>query len=176
MNDCLFFGRNDFVVLDENEPEKITKPIQFKFENENENENEKQIKQISSKNIQKVTVGEENENILTIEGNVFAKGRNINPKIQNEFINISSLIEDTNDRIIEDVVSGNNSIYLLSSNQNAYGIGSNHYDQLGFDYETLEETEKPILMMKNVSKIFSGNTSNHVFLLNSKSRIIWMWI
>ncbi|KAJ5075753.1 hypothetical protein M0811_06615 [Anaeramoeba ignava] len=48
MNDCLFFGYNDEPILLKNEPDKITKPIQFKFENEKENENEKQIKQISS--------------------------------------------------------------------------------------------------------------------------------
>ncbi|KAJ5070697.1 claret isoform a [Anaeramoeba ignava] len=201
MNDCLFCGRNKKPKIFKNKPNKITKPIQFKFENENENENEneKQIKQISSstfstiflfkngkaieylnendskqnpekiqieENIQKVTVGFSNEAILTIEGNVFAKGDDINPKNPKEFINISSLIEDTNDRIIQDIVSGASSIYLLTSNQNAYGIGSNYFGQLGFDFETLEETEKPILMMKNVSKIFSGSISNHVFLLN----------
>ncbi|KAJ5077353.1 hypothetical protein M0811_05875 [Anaeramoeba ignava] len=198
MNDCLFFGSNQFPKLFKNKPEKITKPIQFKFENENENENEKQIKQISSglfstiflfengkaieylnendsnqnpqkipiENIQKVSVGYDNEAILTKEGNVFAKGKNINSKNPKEFINISSLIEDTNDRIIQDVVSGNRSIYLLTSNHNAYGIGSNDYCQLGFDSETLKETEKPILMMKNVSIIFSGNNSYHVFILN----------
>ncbi|KAJ5071132.1 hypothetical protein M0811_10616 [Anaeramoeba ignava] len=186
MNDCLFFGRNDEPKFIKNESDTITKPIQFKFENEkeNENENEKQIKQISldelnqnpqkiqiEENIQKVTVGYANEAILTKEGNVFAKGRNINPKNPNEFINISSLIEDTNDRIIQDIVSGYKSIYLLTSNQNAYGIGSNKYGQLGFDYKTLEETEKPILMMKNVSKIFSGNSSRHVFLLNSNQEL-----
>ncbi|KAJ5070049.1 hypothetical protein M0811_11253 [Anaeramoeba ignava] len=201
MNDCLFFGFNSFPKLFKNEPYEITKPIQFKFENENENENEneKQIKQISTgdysiiflfkngkaieysnqnpekiqieENIQKVTVGYQNEAILTIEGNVFAKGNIINPNNSNEFINISSLIEDTNDRIIQDIVSGSYSIYLLTSNQNAYGIGLNEYGQLGFDFETLKKTEKPILMMKNVSKIFSGNTSNNVFLLNSNQEL-----
>ncbi|KAJ5078067.1 claret isoform a [Anaeramoeba ignava] len=203
MNDCLFFGWNHFPKLIKNEPNLITKPIQFKFENknENENENEKQIKQISSsyfatiflfengkaieylknsnpnpskiqiENIQKVTVGSQNEAILTIEGNVFAKREYINTKNPNEFINISSLIEDPNDRIIQDIVSGNNSIYLLTSNQNVYGIGDNQLGQLGFDSETLQKTEKPILMMKNVSKIFSGNSSNHIFLLNSNQEL-----
>ncbi|KAJ5079692.1 claret isoform a [Anaeramoeba ignava] len=122
-------------------------------------------------NIQKVTVGVQNEAILTIEGNVFAKGRDINPYNPTEFINISSLIEDTNDRIIEDIVSGAHAIYLLTSNQNVYGIGSNEYGQLGFDSKTLPKTEKPILIMKNVSKIFSGNTSNHVFLLNPNQEL-----
>ncbi|KAJ5079043.1 claret isoform a [Anaeramoeba ignava] len=203
MNDCLFFGSNQKPKLIKNKPNKIIKPIQFKFENENENENEKQIKQISSgnfstiflfengkvieylnendlnqnpskiqiENIQKVTVGALNETILTIEGNVFAKGMNINPKNPYQFINISSLIEDTNDRIIEDIVSGYNSIYLLTSNQNVYGIGDNEYGQLGFDSVTLRKTEKPILMMKNVSKIFSGNYSYSVFLLNSNQEL-----
>ncbi|KAJ5071295.1 claret isoform a [Anaeramoeba ignava] len=199
MNEIIFFGYNKYPKLFKNKPNKITKPIQFKFENENENENEKQIKQISSsffstiflfengkaieylsendsnenpvkiqieENIQKVTVGNENEAILTIEGNVFAKGININPYNPNEFINISSLIEDTNDRIIEDIVSGSRAIYLLTSNQNVYGIGSNQFGQLGFDSKTLPKTENPILMMKNVSKIFSGNSSKYVFLLN----------
>ncbi|KAJ5074852.1 claret isoform a [Anaeramoeba ignava] len=171
MNEILFFGRNVIPIIIKNEPNIITKPIQFKFENENENKNEKQIKQISSENIQKVTVGEDNETILTIEGNVFAKGKDINSKNPNEFINISSLIEDKNDRIIEDIVSGYNSIYLLTSNQNVYGIGSNEYGQLGFDSKTLPKTEKPILIMKNISKIFSGISSNHVFLLNSNQEL-----
>ncbi|KAJ5066167.1 hypothetical protein M0811_03500 [Anaeramoeba ignava] len=199
MNEILFFGSNQFPKLIKNKPEKITKPIQFKFENENENGNENEIKQISSsefstiflfkngkvieylnenpsriqieENIQKVTVGNRNEAILTIEGNVFARGYHINPKNPNEFINISSLIEDTNDRIIQDIVSGIFSIYLLTSNQNVYGIGDNSYGQLGFDYETLPKAKKPILMMKNVSKIFSGNFSHRVFLLNSNQEL-----
>ncbi|KAJ5066467.1 hypothetical protein M0811_13580 [Anaeramoeba ignava] len=206
MNDCLFFGLNQYPNLIQNESDKIKKPIQFKFENENENENEneKQIKQISSgrfsiiflfkngkaieylnendsnqnpekiqieENIQKVTVGFENEAILTIEGNVFAKGYDIDPNNPNKFINISSLIEDTNNRIIEDIVCGANSIYLLTSNQNVYGIGSNEFGQVGLDSETLPNTEKPILMMKNVSKIFSGHSSVNVFLLNSNQEL-----
>ncbi|KAJ5074752.1 btk-binding protein-related [Anaeramoeba ignava] len=169
MNEILFFGSNQNPKLFKNEPEIITKPIQFKFENENENE--KQIKQISTKNIQKVTVSSGNEAILTKEGNAFAKGYNINPKNPNELINISSLIEDTNDRVIQDIISGNNSIYLLTSNHNAYGIGSNQYFQLGFDSRTLPKIEKPILMMKNVSKIFSGIDSKHAFLLNSNQEL-----
>ncbi|KAJ5066061.1 hypothetical protein M0811_03394 [Anaeramoeba ignava] len=201
MNEILYFGLNENPILFKNETEKIRKPIQFKFENENENENEiKQIstgglatiflfengkaieyltendsnqnpEKIQIENIQKVTVGLDNEVILTIEGNVFAKGEDINPNNPNEFINISSLIEDTNDRIIQDIVSGSGSIYLLTSNQNVYGIGDNEYSQLGLDSETLPKTEKPILMMKNVSKIFSGNCSIHVFLLNSNQEL-----
>ncbi|KAJ5076334.1 regulator of chromosome condensation [Anaeramoeba ignava] len=206
MNESIFFGRNQYPKFLKNEPDEITKPIQFKFENENENENEneKQIKQISSglfstiflfengkaieylkendsnqnpekiqieEDIQKVTVGFSNETILTTEGNVFAKGYDINPRNPNEFINISSLIEDKNDRIVRDVVSIYSSIYLLTSNQNAYGIGDNYFGQLGFDSETLPKTEKPILMMKNVSKIFSGNSSNCIFLLNSNQEL-----
>ncbi|KAJ5066795.1 rcc1 and btb domain-containing protein [Anaeramoeba ignava] len=122
-------------------------------------------------NIQKVTVSFRNEAILTIEGNVFAKGININSKKSNEFINISSLIEDTNDRIIQDIACSAQSIYLLTSNQNVYGIGSNGNCQLGFDPKKLQKTEKPILMMKNVSKIFSGIISYHVFLLNSNQEL-----
>ncbi|KAJ5075254.1 claret isoform a [Anaeramoeba ignava] len=99
------------------------------------------------------------------------KGIYINPNNPKEFINISSLIEDINDRIIEDIVSGARSIYLLTSNQNAYGIGSNYYGQLGFDSKTIKKTQKPILIMKNVSKIFSGNDSNYVFLLNSNQEL-----
>ncbi|KAJ5067659.1 hypothetical protein M0811_02847 [Anaeramoeba ignava] len=200
MNEILFFGSNQNPKFIKNEQDKITKPIQFKFEfeNENENENEKQIKQISSnsfatiflfkngkaieyskqnpekiqiENIQKVTVGRQNEAILTKEGNVFAKGKNINPKNPNEFINISSLIEDRKDRIVKYVICSARSIYLLTSNQNAYGIGSNKFGQLGLESETLKKTQKPILMMKNVSKIFSGNNADVVFLLNSNQQL-----
>ncbi|KAJ5066120.1 rcc1-like g exchanging factor-like protein [Anaeramoeba ignava] len=174
-----------FKIENENENEKQIKQISssffstiFLFKNgkaieylkgnySKQNPEKIQIKE----NIQKVTVDEQNEAILTKEGNVFAKGEYINPKKPNRFINISSLIEDTNDRIIQDIVSGANAIYLLTSNQNVYGIGSNYYGQLGFDYETLEKAEKPILMMKNVSKIFSGNNSTHVFLLNSNQEL-----
>ncbi|KAJ5076168.1 claret isoform a [Anaeramoeba ignava] len=195
MNEIIFFGKNEFPKLIKNEKEIITKPIQFKFKNENEKqikqisssyystiflfENGKAIEYLNEndskpnpkkiqikENIQKVTVGYENEAILTTEGNVIAKGYNINSNNSNEIINISLLIEDPNDRIIEDIISGAYSIYLLTSNQNVYGIGSNQDDQLGFDSETLPETQKPILMMKNVSKIFSGNSSKYVFLLN----------
>ncbi|KAJ5072486.1 btk-binding protein-related [Anaeramoeba ignava] len=147
---------------------KNGKAIEYLNENDsNQNPEKIQIEE----NIQKVTVGEQNEAILTIEGNVFAKGYNINPNNPNEFINISSLIEDPNDRIIQDIVSGFSSVYLLTSNQNSYGIGSNSFGQLGFDSETISKTEKPILMMKNVSKIFSGTGSFHVFLLNSNQEL-----
>ncbi|KAJ5079427.1 hypothetical protein M0811_04448 [Anaeramoeba ignava] len=168
----------------ENENEKQIKQISsgyfgtiFLFENGkaieylNENDSKQNPEKIQIENIQKVIVDFENEAILTIEGNVFAKGEDINPNNLNEFINISSLIEDKNDRIIEDIVSCSNTIYLLTSNQNAYGIGSNKLGQLGFDSETLPKTEKPILMMKNVSKIFSGNSSDSVFLLNSNQEL-----
>ncbi|KAJ5070489.1 btk-binding protein-related [Anaeramoeba ignava] len=147
---------------------KNGKAIEYLNENDsNQNPSKIQIEE----NIQKVTVGYQNEAILTIKGNGFAKGKDINTNNPKEFINISSLIEDTNDRIIQDIVSGRFSIYLLTSNQNVYGIGSNEYGQLGFDSETLPKTEKPILMMKNVSKIFSGNSSFHVFLLNSNQEL-----
>ncbi|KAJ5075579.1 claret isoform a [Anaeramoeba ignava] len=122
-------------------------------------------------NIQKVTVYWRNEAILTKEGNVFTKSRNVNSENPKEFINISSLIEDTNDRIIQDIVSGHYSIYLLTSNQNVYGFDGKYSAQLDFDSQTLEYTEKPILIMKNVSKIFSENTSKHVFLLNSNQEL-----
>ncbi|KAJ5067320.1 claret isoform a [Anaeramoeba ignava] len=146
---------------------KNGKAIEYLKQNDpNQNPQKIQIEE----NIQKVTVGFQNEAILTKEGNVFAKGININPNNPKEFINISSLIEDINDRIIEDIVSGHSSIYLLTSNQNAYGIGSNKSGQLGFDSETLKKTEKPILMMKNISKIFSGNSSYSV-ILNSNQEL-----
>ncbi|KAJ5079718.1 hypothetical protein M0811_04028 [Anaeramoeba ignava] len=199
MNEIIFFGQNDYPKLIKNKPNKIKKLMQFHLQNENEKQikqissgnsstiflfengkgieylNEDDSKQnpheIQIENIQKVSVGHRNEAILTIEGNVFAKGFDINPKRSKEFINISSLIENKNDRIIQDIVSGYDSIYLLTSNQNVYGIGSNRSSQLGFDSETLEKTEKPILIMKNVSKIFSGNSSIHVFLLNSNQEL-----
>ncbi|KAJ5080310.1 regulator of chromosome condensation [Anaeramoeba ignava] len=175
--------------------------LKFENENENENENEKQIKQISPgefstiflfengkaieylrdsnqnpskiqiENIQKVTVGYSNEAILTSKGNVIAKGNYIDSNFPDQFINISSLIEYKKDRVIKDIVSGSGSIYLLTSNQNAYGFGSNDYCQLGFNTKTLQRARKPMLMMRNVSKIFSGNTSNHVFLLNSNQEL-----
>ncbi|KAJ5066977.1 hypothetical protein M0811_03321 [Anaeramoeba ignava] len=204
MNDVFFFGENHLRIILPEQRKKIRKPIPIQFENENKNENEKQIKQILSgefatiflfkngkaieylryskqnpqkiqieENIQKVTVGSSNEAILTTEGNVLLLDDSESQSIDN-FKSISSLIEDTKDRIIQDVITGANSIYLLTSNQNAYGIGSNFNGQLGFD--SFYNTEKPILMMKNVSKIFSGNLFNSCFSFKFKSRIIWMRI
>ncbi|KAJ5067835.1 claret isoform a [Anaeramoeba ignava] len=163
MNEIIFFGGFSTIFLFKN-----GKAVEYLNQN-NSKQNPSKIQ--IEENIQKVSVGYHNEAILTLEGNVFAKGYNISSENLNEFINISLLIEDTNDRIIQDIVSGDGSIYLLTSNHNVYGIGSNKYGQLGFDSETLEETQKPILMMKNVSKIFSGNSSNHVFILNSNQEL-----
>ncbi|KAJ5072863.1 claret isoform a [Anaeramoeba ignava] len=126
---------------------------------------------VKIENLKKVTSSYEIEAILTYEGKALAKGNNINPKKLHLFLNLSSLIEDKNDRIIEDIVCGRDSIYLLTSNQNAYGFGSNKYGQLNFDYKALEKAEEPILMMKNVSKIFSGGNSSSVFLLNSNQEL-----
>ncbi|KAJ5067565.1 rcc1-like g exchanging factor-like protein [Anaeramoeba ignava] len=162
MNDCLFFGYFSTIFLFKN-----GKAIEYL----NENDSKQNPSKIQIENIQKVSVGSGNVAILTKERNVFAKGKDINPNNPNEFMNISSLIEDTNDRIIEDIICSRSSIYLLTLNQNVYGIGSNQFGQLGFDSETLEKTEKPILMMKNVSKIFSGISSDHVFLLNSNQEL-----
>ncbi|KAJ5073033.1 hypothetical protein M0811_08988 [Anaeramoeba ignava] len=196
MNDCLFFGSNHQPFFFQDQPQTITQPIQFKFPY---SLNGKQIKQVQSgylttflfengeafeygiyadypekiqiENIQKVVVGAQNAGILTKEGNLFGKGYQIFPQDPEELINISSLIEDTNDRVIQDVVSGYNSIYLLTSNHNVYGVGDNYYGQLSADSGILKKTEKPILMMKNVSKIFSGITSAHVFLLDSNQEL-----
>ncbi|KAJ5078368.1 hypothetical protein M0811_05156 [Anaeramoeba ignava] len=139
----------------------------LKEKDSNQNPSEIQIEE----NIQKVTVGFQNEAILTKEGNVFAKGKDISEKNPNEFMNISSLIEDPKDRVIQDIACGYCSIYLLTSNQNVYGIGSNYFSQLGFDSTYQPNYEKPVLMMKNVSKIFSGNSSNFIFLLNSNQEL-----
>ncbi|KAJ5067357.1 btk-binding protein-related [Anaeramoeba ignava] len=180
-----FKFENENENKNENENEKQIKQIStgnlstiFLFKNgkaieylnkDDSNQNPQKIQ--IEENIQKVTVSSRNEAILTKEGNVFAKGEDINPNNPNEFINISSLIEDTNDIIIQDIFFGQSSIYLLTSNQDAYSIGSNQFSQLGFDSKTLEKTKKPILMMKNVSKIFTGNISNSVFLLNSNQEL-----
>ncbi|KAJ5073512.1 hypothetical protein M0811_08629 [Anaeramoeba ignava] len=179
MNEILFFGLNKYPKLFTNQPKKIFRITQVKFENENE----KQIKQISSGDFSVIFLFKNGKAIEYLNDSsnqnpeksklkkIFKKKKDINPNNPNEFINISSLIEDPNDRIIQDVVSSADSIYLLTSNQNVYGIGSNKYGQLGFDSKTLDKTEKPILMMKNVSKIFSGNYSLAVFLLNSNQEL-----
>ncbi|KAJ5077796.1 hypothetical protein M0811_05486 [Anaeramoeba ignava] len=170
MNEILFFGSNEDPILIKNKTDSITKPIQFKFENENENENEneKQIKQISTGEFSTIFLFKNGKAIEYLN----QKYSNQNPqKIQIEENIQKVTVGNTNDRIIQDVVSGIFSIYLLTSNQNAYGIGDNFFGQLGFDSETLKETEKPILMMKNVSKIFSGDYSHRVFLLTSNQEL-----
>ncbi|KAJ5080704.1 rcc1 and btb domain-containing protein [Anaeramoeba ignava] len=169
MDEVFFSGLNLFPSLSGFKGSKTnTKfiPIQFKFENESENENEKQIKQIHRIfSTNKITFLFKNGEI-----SIHQMKEKKPEKIQIEE-NIQKVTVDTNDRIIKDIVSSLSSIYLLTSNQNAYGIGSNNLGQLGFDSKTLPKTEKPILMMKNVSKIFSGNDSLFVFLLNSNQEL-----
>ncbi|KAJ5068999.1 protein aardvark [Anaeramoeba ignava] len=115
--------------------------------------------------IRKVSVGEQNEAVLTPDGVAYAKGYDINSE-KNEFTNISELIDNQDDKVIEDIISNFKTVYLLTSNQNAYGIGSNEYGQLGLDPKKIEEAKSPILMMQTISKIFSGSCSFCVFLLN----------
>ncbi|KAJ5073856.1 hypothetical protein M0811_08129 [Anaeramoeba ignava] len=154
---------------------KNGKAIEYlkKVENQNRNRNRTQNEnpqKIQIENIEKVTVNSGNEAILTKEGNVFAKRRNINQRNPNEFINISSLIEDKNDRTVQDIVCSSDAIYLLTSNRNVYKFESNEFNRIR-PKSIQKNPIKPILMMKNVSKIFSGNTSNHVFLLNSNQKL-----
>ncbi|KAJ5073799.1 hypothetical protein M0811_08363 [Anaeramoeba ignava] len=127
--EIFFFGENRRMVFckDSSFEIRLPKQIFFLFENGKAIEYLKDEKpqKIQIKNINKISCGWEIEAILTKEGTAFGKGKHINDKNPNEFINISSLIEDPNDRVIEDLVSGRDAIYLLTSNHNAYGIGSN---------------------------------------------------
>ncbi|KAJ5067447.1 hypothetical protein M0811_12897 [Anaeramoeba ignava] len=134
-----------------------------------ENDSNQNPEKIQIENIEKVTLGSDNEAVLTSKGKVFAKGKYINRKNPNEFIKISSLIEDPNDRIIEDVVSGAESIFLLTSNQNVYGIGLNSHAQFGF--EDPKTAKKPIFMMSNITRVFTNTFSYSVFLLDSNEEL-----
>ncbi|KAJ5077539.1 btk-binding protein-related [Anaeramoeba ignava] len=164
--------RGMFLSVTDDTSNKVTDYSELTIEYLSEEDSKQNPQKIQIKeNIQKVAVGYRNEAILTIEGNVFAKGRIINSKNPNKFINISSLIKNKHDRIIEDIVCGHESIYLLTLNHNAYGIGSNLYFQLGFDSKKLKKAKKPILIMKNVSKIFSGNSSLSLLILNSNQEL-----
>ncbi|KAJ5069423.1 hypothetical protein M0811_11595 [Anaeramoeba ignava] len=191
--DIWFCGQNTIANLLLNQQERITRTIQINLP-----ENESTLKQISSgylstiflfengkaieytqksrkpqqipnSNISKVLVGYWNISFLTSNGEVFAKGKIINSTNSRNYTNISSLIDEPNDRIIKDIVCGAKSIYLLTSNQTVYGIGSNNSGQLGC--ESPNQSNKPIFMMKNVSKIFSGSHSDSVFLLNSNKEL-----
>ncbi|KAJ5079952.1 hypothetical protein M0811_14327 [Anaeramoeba ignava] len=200
MNEIFFFGKNLFFVFIDEIP-SIKEPFPFNFPNEKQikqiipketsaiflfengeaieyrDDANKYLKKIQFKNIKKIISGYQIEAILTEDGNLFAEGlmktllgiRNRN--FSTKYPNISSLIEDPNDRIIEDIVCSSDTVYLLSSNQNCYGFGSNFHCQLGLDSETLKISEKPVLMMKNVSKVFSGISSNSVFILNSNQKL-----
>ncbi|KAJ5073644.1 hypothetical protein M0811_08481 [Anaeramoeba ignava] len=121
--------------------------------------------------IKKISFSDSHEGILTEEKIFFAKGRRSRNYHLYDFTNFSEFIEDPNDRIIEDIVSGLDAIYCLTSNGNAYGFGSNYRSQLGITRKKLPELNQPILMMKNVSKIFTGDNSKYVFLLNSNQEL-----
>ncbi|KAJ5067449.1 regulator of chromosome condensation [Anaeramoeba ignava] len=193
-NDIWFFGENNFafMMIYDYHP-NIIKPIQLNnFHQTTEiekiiitnfviiiheqnyqaieySQNLPKPQKIEIENIQKVSVGAFHLAILTKEGKAFAKGKYVNTKNPDIFNNLSDSIEDPNEIIIQDIVCGQISIYLLTSNQNAYGIGSNIFGQIGFDSQQV--FNNPILMMKNVSKIFSGKFANHVFLLNSNQEL-----
>ncbi|KAJ5073075.1 hypothetical protein M0811_09030 [Anaeramoeba ignava] len=130
---------------------------------------------LSIENIRKVSAGFKMIAFLTTEREVIMTREDENPIKDDPFRNISNLIEYPRDRIISDVVCGANSVYLLSENGNSYGIGSNYWHQLGYKPEDktkkLEKSEKPIFMMSNVSKIYSGSYSHSVFLLTSNQKL-----
>ncbi|KAJ5074282.1 btk-binding protein-related [Anaeramoeba ignava] len=193
-NNVWFFGRNPFLSSYSSDPSRTLKPHQLvtlKIQ-------EQPIKQVSSDEkissilfangevlefingstqklklpkIKKILLSFEKEILLSQDGDVFIRNYHYSPKHEDTFIEISSLIEDSNDRKIIDFTSGRSSIYLLTSNQNAYGFGSNEKCQLGLDSKTLKKAEKPVLMMQNVTKIYSGIFSNSVFLLDSNQEI-----
>ncbi|KAJ5072948.1 hypothetical protein M0811_09162 [Anaeramoeba ignava] len=164
-NDKIIKDTNDKIIEDTND--KLIKDTNDKII---EDTNDKIIKDTNDKIIKDTNdkiIEDTNDKIIKDTNDKIIK--DTNDKLIEDTNN--RIIEDTNDRIIEDIVSGAYSIYLLTPNHNAYGIGLNDFGQLGFDSYTLPKTEKPILMMKNVSKIFSGNFSLHVFLLNSNQEL-----
>ncbi|KAJ5070721.1 hypothetical protein M0811_01702 [Anaeramoeba ignava] len=189
-----FFGQNRNGFLIEDVTEIIKKPIQlsisdsdtslikissgkfstiFLFENGEANEYlnySKQNKKIQIENIQKVSISSENEAVLTKEGKVFGKGKEINPQNSNQFTNISEEIHDTNDRMIENVVSSRSSIYLLSSSRNLYIMNLVPYIPTQ-NLSVIEIKRTLLLRMENVSKIFSGNSSKFYFVLNSNQEL-----
>ncbi|KAJ5074637.1 claret isoform a [Anaeramoeba ignava] len=129
----------------------------------------KRARKIQFENIKKAVSGNLSFGVLTLDGNVFVKGKIIHSEQKESFIKVNDMIEDEDDRIIKDVICGMNSIYMLSEKNTAYGFGNNNYGQLCC--ERSENKNKVVLMMKNVLKIYSGNSANHVFLLNSNQEL-----
>ncbi|KAJ5075764.1 dolichol-phosphate mannosyltransferase subunit 1 [Anaeramoeba ignava] len=130
---------------------------------------DQKIEKIQIENIKKLCFNSHFEYILTTEGNLLRRIHIFSTTQPYRFENMSKEIEDPKDRIIQDIVSGTTSIYLLTTNQNAYQIKLCYEDSdSGLRSERFTN---PILMMKNVSKIFSGICSYHVFLLNSNQEL-----
>ncbi|KAJ5073083.1 hypothetical protein M0811_09038 [Anaeramoeba ignava] len=163
INDLFFFGQNKFRQLLPYQPSKISKPIHLDLF-----DSEKQIKQITSGIIATSFLFENGKVVQCLR----ERDSNQNPQeipIENiKKISGGDYVFYPNDQVIQDIVSGFRSVYLLSEKGNVYGIGSNGYGQLGLGL--IRKAEKPILMMENVSRIFSGNCSL-VFLLNSNQEL-----
>ncbi|KAJ5071096.1 btk-binding protein-related [Anaeramoeba ignava] len=194
MNQILFFGRNKYPRLIENEPEKIKKPIQFKFENENE----KQIKQIESsyfstiflfengkaieylndsyqnpekiqieENIQKVTVVSRSEAILTKEGNVF---ENQEKKTIQKLTQIQNIPKG---KIIDIQCGYWHSIMLIENpERKLYSCGYYQYNGLGNNQTTYEFTEIKSSLFENDNIIDFSVGNLHTLILTSNPKLI----
>ncbi|KAJ5080634.1 hypothetical protein M0811_13886 [Anaeramoeba ignava] len=130
---------------------------------------QKKAKTIQFPNIKKISSGFSIYAILTENGEVYFKGHYYNPRKKTNFFKIHHLIDDPNDNLIVDVVCGTGTIYLFTEKSTVYGIGDNNFGQLGL--ESSNCSEKPVLMMKNVDKIFCSNYTSSLFLLNSNQEL-----
>ncbi|KAJ5069396.1 btk-binding protein-related [Anaeramoeba ignava] len=192
--DIRIFGFNTFSKILKNSSSKIKKPIQINLKKEYQikqiigsdsifvlyqngkaeeyKTNSKKKISIRNEKIEKISTGNKIISILTNEKKVYLSGNIITKsekQSQNEFINISKRIEDPEDQNVNDVICGAFSVYLLTSKGNVYGIGENGFGQLGNNLN--DQKKQAILMMKDVSKVFTGNSSSHVFILNSKKEL-----
>ncbi|KAJ5079978.1 hypothetical protein M0811_14256 [Anaeramoeba ignava] len=92
---------------------------------------------------------------------------------QNIKTNSKKKISIKNEKI-EKISTGNKIISILTNEKKEMfmELEKNGFGQLG---NNLNDQKQAILMMKDVSKVFTGNSSSHVFILNSK-RVVWMGI
>ncbi|KAJ5073074.1 hypothetical protein M0811_09029 [Anaeramoeba ignava] len=194
LNDVWFLGRNSFPDLIKNPELQITtlfqvdffeqekriiqiamnwRMLMILFENgrafEYYNDSSQTETKIQIENIQKISVGTRINAVLTKKGEVFARGNYINSRNQKEFINVSEMIEFSDDKFMIDIVCGADTAYLLSSQGNVYAVGDNHSFEFGCNLP--KESQKPICIKSNVYKIFSSGNCNFAFFLSRKQKL-----
>ena len=123
------------------------------------------------KKIRQIVCGEDHTFILKNNGELFAFGRNNYGQLglgNNENVNVPTLLKDKiKDKKIQQIICGEQHIYILTKSGKLFAFGNNYYGQLGLgDYI---DRNVPTLMNKEIQQIVCGR--NHTFILKNNDEL-----